>query len=1029
MPPHPEQSDDMNDDMPALEPIVPTTTSTTGETSQSSVSPAAVPIGDVPMDAVDPEEEVDDDDNDDDMPALQSVSDSSDEDSDSDRDADEVEMQAVQDDHDPAWTDEDIEMPGLEPIGTSTPRGANRRARVDDDEDDERDRRHPSQRVGNPIDDQNRTPIPNSNPIPPTPQQLPPLPPLLNGGPRIRATINIPTFLRGPDPFGQNTNAAGNPNAVPPMFGGGFAITIDLNGTPVLHQHGPGLAAPQTPGGENFGNFRDFLGLFGQAFGLGMETEQEDPERAKRLVDALEVVPEGLVRRLEHVGDCGGQEGEGGGSGGDIGCAICWDKLLDGEGEGWVVDTKTDGDAQEGEASSSSRGSSPAAPTPPKIVSLPCAHVFHASCLIPWFSRPRQTTCPTCRFNIDPENLTYVRRRPPPPAAPANPQTGPAAAAAPPTAPTMNAAAAPVPANVSADPGPPTAPASEAGEEHPDPPLAGIEPPPAPTPAANTNPDQPDITATNPDATANPNPNPTPANAQAPATGFLTIGFDLFFGGPQGPMPGMGMGPPGGMGENMNDQGMEGIDEMEEDAMMQALQEDEEQMGRAWDEWLAGGGGQGAAGAGAGPQGQPPVQGQGQPFFGTAPGGGMQFAAGSGRTVDEAIASIFARQNGTGPPTGPAPAPGAAPTAANVDTAGNGNAPPQPPQFQDFLAALFGPGGMPRNTAPPAGGATANATPAPNPNPNPNPNATTPPTPTTNNALPTFANMFPPGFLGAGPAPPAAGNVNHPATTPPTTTTNALPTIANLFPTGLPGAGPAPAAGNANANTNPAPANANGPAPPLPPLPQLGAPPDFARLFAGFPGRFPGTGPAPAATAGAPPPQPQAPQFHTHAHPVPLNPFTFGNMGPRPPRPPREKKAWTLPPAPGPTLRQRIEKKEREAGLRCYDVSCGVGPSDEEPFAALGEAQKRQLSIQAPTRRSLEHGEEEGEHGHEEGEERRSVCPHTFHPSCLVSAARVALMGEDAVVVDGVVEVACSVCRGVGNVAKGDWDEGVQALT
>ena len=42
-----------------------------------------------------------------------------------------------------------------------------------------------------------------------------------------------------------------------------------------------------------------------------------------------------------------------------------------------------------------------------RVVSLPCAHVFHAACLIPWFSKPKQTTCPICRFNIDPDNLTY----------------------------------------------------------------------------------------------------------------------------------------------------------------------------------------------------------------------------------------------------------------------------------------------------------------------------------------------------------------------------------------------------------------------------------------------------------------------------------------------------------------------------------------------------------------------------------------------------------------------------------------------
>ncbi|KZS98966.1 hypothetical protein SISNIDRAFT_447803 [Sistotremastrum niveocremeum HHB9708] len=36
---------------------------------------------------------------------------------------------------------------------------------------------------------------------------------------------------------------------------------------------------------------------------------------------------------------------------------------------------------------------------------LPCAHLFHTGCLKPWFSM--KTTCPTCRFDIDPNSLTF----------------------------------------------------------------------------------------------------------------------------------------------------------------------------------------------------------------------------------------------------------------------------------------------------------------------------------------------------------------------------------------------------------------------------------------------------------------------------------------------------------------------------------------------------------------------------------------------------------------------------------------------
>ncbi|KAF8811598.1 hypothetical protein BYT27DRAFT_7055079, partial [Phlegmacium glaucopus] len=125
------------------------------------------------------------------------------------------------------------------------------------------------------------------------------------------------------------------------------------------------------------------------------------------------------------------------------------------------------------------------------------------------------------------------------------------------------------------------------------------------------------------------------------------------------------------------------------------------------------------------------------------------------------------------------------------------------------------------------------------------------------------------------------------------------------------------------------------------------------------------------------------------------------------------KKAWTLPPAPGPTLRQRIERRERDAGLRCYDMSCGVGPSDEDPVVAdeTKTAGVRQLVIM-----NKNHGSD----GKAEG-----VCLHTFHPGCLVSAERVASVGADVSVIEGGnIEVSCPVCRSSGCVTKQEWDEG-----
>ena len=68
-------------------------------------------------------------------------------DSESDQDALEVEMQAV-------VGGDDAEDPPLPEIETAVQasRRNNRRARVEDDEDEERDRRHPSQRVTNPLE-------------------------------------------------------------------------------------------------------------------------------------------------------------------------------------------------------------------------------------------------------------------------------------------------------------------------------------------------------------------------------------------------------------------------------------------------------------------------------------------------------------------------------------------------------------------------------------------------------------------------------------------------------------------------------------------------------------------------------------------------------------------------------------------------------------------------------------------------------------------------------------------------------------
>ncbi|KAI0252187.1 hypothetical protein BJV78DRAFT_378338 [Lactifluus subvellereus] len=243
--------------------------------------------------------------------------------------------------------------------------------------------------------------------------------------PRPQQQTEVPLGVNAQRPADQTfEDGAENPN--PAMFDlnpGAFTPNPTADAMPApLRQLFEALDfhpdAPELPPGDRpqNGAAPAWTGLLGLLFGLGLgaspELNREDPARAKRLVNGLEAVNTGLVKRMRKIGD--------GNTDGAV-CAVCWDALLEEDAEirspGSAAGVPVwDAPSDRGQATSPEPGATnPAEPEEPlpKVVALPCSHVFHGACLVPWFSRPKQTTCPTCRFNVDPDNLTYETPRRP----------------------------------------------------------------------------------------------------------------------------------------------------------------------------------------------------------------------------------------------------------------------------------------------------------------------------------------------------------------------------------------------------------------------------------------------------------------------------------------------------------------------------------------------------------------------------------------------------------------------------------------
>ncbi|KAG8753311.1 hypothetical protein FRC14_006148 [Serendipita sp. 396] len=149
----------------------------------------------------------------------------------------------------------------------------------------------------------------------------------------------------------------------------------------------------------------------------------------------------------------------------------------------------------------------------------------------------------------------------------------------------------------------------------------------------------------------------------------------------------------------------------------------------------------------------------------------------------------------------------------------------------------------------------------------------------------------------------------------------------------------------------------------------------------------------------------------------------FGGMGmglggapPEGGRSRRAKKKWVAPD--GASLRSVVEAKERTAGLRCDDVSCWFGPEDDDEEDVDNKPPKVR-----PERVLLT---KEPKPGGSTGDAQRELsCVHGFHPECLLVASRIADsrlneaidIGEEG----ALLEAACPFCRTHGVMSVAEW--------
>lgn len=638
------------------------------------------------------------------------------------------------------------------------------------------------------------------------------------------------------------------------------------------------------------------LNLLASRFGGGVGgvmmvpgEREPDTRRGEFILKALEVVPRGLARRMNAVGGVLGAHSQPA-SEDQIMCPVCWEPLLEDGSFGTDSPSADSSGTGSQEGSPDSESSENSQPASKAILALPCRHIFHGSCLLPWLSR--QTTCPSCRFNLDPEHLTF---KPPP----------------------MFPLQTPIPQ-----------------AQHPSPTHAGHQ--------HDDRQEQQPVTGygTDSERIARPDAHNLPTPTLIPAMSMI-FAADPF--------------PTDGEHSTTDPSAIPGLDPVNDATTPQPASGDNN-----------------SPPPNTFPPGFPlelqalltamfgdsltPVQ-QVPPSSVPAnqpqPGIRVASASDSAQTSSSPSTANFAPgRSGPTSTSGPSAQPTSEPHHTSATASADSDARTQHSNapsgiMSTILGALFG-----GQVVQPRGSRTASTvntgSDAPQ-NSDPAPTETPRPTPGPSFAFPPFRAPFSPFTNGHVHMPPASHlHLPRPFVMPP-------------FPLNL---------------------------------------------------RPPGTEPTqPTAQPPVQPPQPPQPETQqegeAHAprlgHSIPFFPFIPGAGPSRP----SERKQWLLPEGCGASIRQRVEEKERQLGLRCYDPSCGFGPTDESP-AILGDTKERVSIRKVGTPGPL-------------------ACEHTFHTGCLVSAARVAGFGPEGPA-DGDVEVPCIVCRTHGYVEKDAWEEGVRQL-